>query len=102
VLSPIDDPRSPMFAGRERPAAATKGGAELARFAALSGGAAFAVSDFRGLKEAADQIAAELKHQYRLGYDPPANPPRFRRIEVRSTRKGVLIRTRSGYMPPAS
>jgi VWFA-related protein len=102
VLSPLDDPRSEMFAGRERPAAATTGSAVLARYAALSGGAAFGVSDFRGLKVASDQVGAELKHQYRLGYDPPANPPRFRHIEVRSTRKGVLIRTRSGYTPPAS
>jgi Ca-activated chloride channel family protein len=101
VVSPLDDPRSPLFAGRERPAAATSGSAVLARYAAMSGGAAFSVSDFKGLKEAAGQIAAELKQQYRLGYDPPEGPPRFRRIEVRSTRKGVVVRTRSGYMPPS-
>jgi hypothetical protein len=40
-----------------------------------------------------------LKHQYRLGYDPPAGPPGFRRIDVRSTRKGVVVKTRSGYVP---
>jgi Ca-activated chloride channel family protein len=101
VLSPLDDPRSPIFTGHEREGAATAGSAVLARYAALSGGAAFAVSDFKGLKHAADQISRELKHQYRLGYDPPDSPPRFRRIEVRTTRKGVVIRTRSGYMPPS-
>jgi Ca-activated chloride channel family protein len=99
VLSPLDDPRSPRFVGGERPAAATAGSAVLARYAALSGGAAFAVSDFGRLRQAAERIASELKHQYRLGYDPPEGPPRFRRVEVRSTRKGVVIRTRSGYMP---
>jgi hypothetical protein len=57
------------------------------------------VSDVRGLYQAAASIAGELKHQYRLGFDPPAGPPRFRRIEVRTTRKGVFIRTRSGYVP---
>ncbi len=67
VVSPIDDPNSPRFAGMQRPAAAN--------------------------------IAYELKHQYRLGYDPPAGPPRFRRVEVRTTRKGVMVRTRSGYVP---
>jgi hypothetical protein len=57
------------------------------------------VSDFRNLKLAADRIVGELKHQYRLGYDPPPGPPRFRRVEVKSTRKGVVVRTRSGYVP---
>lgn len=57
------------------------------------------MSDFRALRGAALRIAAELKHQYRLGYDPPAGPPFFRRLEVRTTRKGVVVRTRSGYAP---
>jgi Ca-activated chloride channel family protein len=99
VLSPVDDPASPLFTGGESIAAATAGSAVLARYAAWSGGAAFAVSDFKGLKQAAEQITAELKHQYRLGYDPPAGPKQFRRVEVKSTRKGVVIRTRSGYVP---
>jgi Ca-activated chloride channel family protein len=99
VLSPVDDPASELFAGRGRTAAATAGSATLARYAAWSGGAAFAVSDFKGLMQAARQITAELKHQYRLGYDPPAGPKQFRRVEVKSTRKGVVIRTRSGYVP---
>ena len=56
---------------------------------------------FFTLKDAASQISDELKHQYRLGYDPPQGPQHFRRIEVRATRKGVVVRTRSGYMPPS-
>jgi VWFA-related protein len=101
VVSPLDDPASPSFAGRERPAAATVGSAVLARYAQQSGGAAFTVSDFSALRQAAVQIVAELKHQYRLGYEPPDSPKHFRRIEVRSTRKGVVVRARSGYMPPS-
>ena len=101
VVSPIDDPTSPLFAGHHAPAAATSGSVVLARYAQMSGGASFAVSDFRRLKAAAEQIVTELKHQYRLGYDPPEGPPHFRRIEVRATRKGVVVRTRSGYMPPS-
>ena len=58
-------------------------------------------SRLRRLQKAADQIANELKHQYRLGYDPPDGPRRFRRVEVRTTRKGVVVRTRSGYVPPS-
>jgi Ca-activated chloride channel homolog len=99
VISPLDDRGSELFVGKKLPGAATQGSAVLARYAALSGGASFEVSDFAGLKRAADRIAGELKHQYRLGYDPPAGPARFRRVEVRSTRKGVVVRTRSGYVP---
>jgi Ca-activated chloride channel family protein len=99
VVSPLDDPGSERFAGKERPAAAVAGAQLLERYADHSGGAAFVVSDFGGLRTAADRIAYELKHQYRLGYDPPEGPSRFRRVEVRTTRKGVQVRTRSGYVP---
>ena len=99
VLSPVDDPESSLFTGLERPAAATAGTALLTRYAALSGGASFAVSDLGGLQRAAATILGELKHQYRLGYDPPPGPSGFRRVEVQTTRKGVLVKTRSGYVP---
>jgi Ca-activated chloride channel family protein len=99
VVSPLEDPQSPRFSGRERPALATTAATVLARYAELSGGAAFTVSEFSGLQAAAARIVSELKQQYRLGYDPPPGPPRFRRIDVRSTRKGVVVRTRRGYVP---
>ena len=99
VVSPLDDPESSRFSGRERPALATTGATVLARYAELSGGAAFTVSEIGGLRDAATRIVSELKQQYRLGYDPPPGPPRFRRIDVRSTRKGVFLRTRRGYVP---
>jgi Ca-activated chloride channel family protein len=99
VVSPLEDPESPRFSGRERPAAATAAATVLARYAALSGGASFTVSEIGGLRAAAARIVSELKQQYRLGYDPPPGPPRFRRIDVRSTRKGVIVRTRRGYVP---
>jgi Ca-activated chloride channel family protein len=99
VVSPVDDPESKLFTGRERPAAATAGTAVLERYARLSGGASFTVSDLGGLQSAAATILGELKHQYRLGYDPPRGPSGFRRVEVQSTRKGVLVKTRSGYVP---
>ncbi len=101
VVSPLEDPHSPRFTGRERPAQATTGAVMLARYAELSGGAAFTVSEIGGLRAAAGRIVGELKQQYRLGYDPPAGPPSFRRIDIRSTRKGVIVRTRRGYVPRA-
>jgi len=99
VISPVDDPESDLFTGRERPAAATAGTEVLEKYARLSGGASFTVSDLGGLQRAAATILGELKHQYRLGYDPPRGPSQFRRVEVQSTRKGVLVKTRSGYVP---
>lgn len=99
VVSPLDDPASSLYTGREAGTPHVQGRELLQRYAQLSGGAAFTVSDFRGLYQAAARLTAELKHQYRLGYDPPQGPPGFRRIEVRTTRKGVRVRTRSGYVP---
>jgi len=102
VVSPLDDPRSGIFTGAQRPTGAVESQPVLRRYAELSGGTAFTVSDFGGLRAAAAQIVQELKHQYRLGYEPLSGPPRFRRIEVRTSRKGVTIRTRNGYTPPSS
>jgi Ca-activated chloride channel family protein len=99
VISPLDDPTSRQFLGKKSAGVAAVGASILSRYATLSGGAAFTVSDFRGLRRAADQIANELKTQYRLGYDPPVGPARFRRVQVKTTRKGVVVRTRSGYVP---
>jgi VWFA-related protein len=99
VLSPIDDPRSGRFVGRDYSSTPTAGAQVLDRYARLSGGAAFVVSDFAALQRASRTILSEIKHQYRLGYDPPPGPRRFRRIQVISTRKGVVVKTRGGYMP---
>ena len=100
VVSPLDDPRSGIYSGQKgRMNIAAAGSALLERYSSMSGGKAFVVSDFAGLKKAADQIALELKHQYRLGYAAPEGPARFRSVEVRTTRKGVVVRTRSGYIP---
>jgi Ca-activated chloride channel family protein len=100
VVSPLDDPDSPSFVGaKESSAEALAAKSLLERYSALSGGRAFPVSNLRGIQEAARQISDELKHQYRLGYDPPQGPPRFRRVEIRTTRRGVAVRTRTGYVP---
>ena len=99
VVSPVDDPASEQFLGKEGQAAATMGNAVLSRYAEMSGGASFVVSDMSGLQKAAHGIVGELKHQYRLGYDAPQGPPGFRRIDIRSTRKGVVVKARSGYLP---
>ena len=101
VISPLDDPASHSFLGKKDAGQAAAATEMLARYAELSGGTAYRVSNPAALRMAADRIAGELKHQYRLGWDPPSGPSRFRRVVVQSTRKGVTIRTRSGYMPPS-
>jgi Ca-activated chloride channel family protein len=101
VVSPLDDPGSPSFLGKKEAAEAAAATETLARYAELSGGSAFRVSNPAALRVAADRIAGELKHQYRLGWDAPTGPSRFRRVVVQSTRKGVTVRTRSGYVPPS-
>ncbi|HSD65166.1 MAG TPA: hypothetical protein VLF95_00615, partial [Vicinamibacteria bacterium] len=101
VVSPLDDPASPSFLGNKETAQAAAAMETLNRYAALSGGIAFRVSNPAALRLAADRIAGELKHQYRLGWDAPQGPARFRRVVVQSTRKGVKVRTRSGYVPPS-
>jgi Ca-activated chloride channel family protein len=101
VVSPLEDPSSPRFLGNRDAGKAAAAAETLTRYAALSGGAAYRVSDVTGLRMAADRIANELKHQYRLGWAPTDGPARFRRVIVRTTRKGVVVRTRSGYLPPS-
>jgi Ca-activated chloride channel family protein len=101
VVSPLDDPASRQFLGRKRAGEAAGAAEVLARYATLSGGASWRVSTPSALRLAADRIAGELEHQYRLGWSPPSGPARFRRVEVRTTRKGVTVRTRSGYLPPS-
>ena len=101
VVSPLDDPGSEAFVGKKEAAQAAAALEALERYAALSGGIAFRVSSPAALHQAADRIAGELKTQYRLGWDAPQGPARFRRVVVQSTRKGVTIRTRSGYVPPS-
>lgn len=102
VVSPLDDPGSKSFLGKKDAGEAAAAAETLARYAALSGGAAFRESTVAGLRIAAEQIASELKYQYRLGWDPSDGPARFRRVVVLATRKGVKVRTRSGYVPPSS
>ncbi len=101
VVSPLDDPSSESYLGKKDAGEAAAASETLARYAELSGGAAFRVSNVAGLRIAADRIASELKHQYRLGWDPSSGPSRFRRVVVSTTRKGVTVRTRSGYVPPS-
>ena len=72
------------------------------QLAALSGGRSFQTRDPAQLNAIAHQIAAELHHQYLLGYSPskPAVPGanEWRSITVRVNRPNVTVRARDGYV----
>lgn len=74
----------------------------LAELAALSGGRVLQARDRKGAERAASVIAGELRHQYLIGYTPPAGTSGWRRIEVRVNRPGLRIRARQGYFAHAS
>jgi Ca-activated chloride channel family protein len=71
----------------------------LERFSSETGGAGFAVHNPRELRDAVSRIQAELTFQYLIGYYPSAGERdgEFRRIRVETFRRGLKVRTRSGY-----
>ncbi len=73
-----------------------------AEVAAVSGGRSFFVRDLRALTPTLRTIADELRHQYLLGYPPPAEGRTdWRTIRVRVNRPGARVRARDGYRAPA-
>jgi Ca-activated chloride channel homolog len=72
------------------------------RLAALTGGRSFLTQDPAQLNVIAHQIAAELHHQYLLGYSPAkpiaAGANEWRSIAVRVNRPNVIVRARDGYV----
>ena len=50
-------------------------------------------------KEVCIRAAEELRHQYLLGYQPAssADDGGWRTVEIRTSRPGVVLSTRSGY-----
>lgn len=72
----------------------------LAKLAEKSGGRLLRADTLVSLPEAFSQIAAELRTQYMLGYYPinKERDGRYRNISVKTVRKGVVIRSRPGYL----
>jgi VWFA-related protein len=75
----------------------------LNELAAKSGGTVSRADTLYSLPAAFAQIAAELRTQYALGYYPSnaARDGNYRKIQVRTKRKNVVIRARPGYRAPA-
>lgn len=78
------------------------GSGALKELARETGGAAFFPSNEESLQKAFDQIAAELRSQYSLGYTPSnrARDGEFRKLKVKV--KGYRVQARRGYYAPGS
>ena len=74
----------------------------LNEMAEKSGGKLTRADTLLSLPAAFAQIAAELRTQYALGYYPSnaARDGKYRKLQVRTKRKNVLIRARPGYRAP--
>jgi VWFA-related protein len=80
------------------------GESEMRRLTAETGGRVIKVGNRpERLREAFEQIAAELRSQYNIGYTPTnrARDGSFRRIEIK-TRRGHRVQGRNGYYAPAN
>jgi len=76
----------------------------LRNFAEKTGGRFVATPGGVAMRQAFEQIAAELGTQYTLAYEPSntVKDGKWRAIELRVARKGLQIRTRKGYNAPKS
>jgi VWFA-related protein len=59
----------------------------------------FHVANTNDLRPGMEKVAAELRSWYEIAYRPPVPDAdgRYRRIQVKVSRPGVVVRTRSGY-----
>jgi Mg-chelatase subunit ChlD len=74
----------------------------LQDLATRSGGEVHRADTLGSLPDAFANIAAELRNQYSLGYYPTnqARDGKYRKIQVKVSRKGVVVRARPGYRAP--
>ncbi|HEY0547635.1 MAG TPA: VWA domain-containing protein [Pyrinomonadaceae bacterium] len=74
----------------------------LRDLAQITGGKLYRADTLGSLPLAFANIAAELRTQYSLGYYPTnvARDGKFRKLKVRTTRAGVIVRARPGYRAP--
>ncbi len=69
----------------------------LADLAAWTGGDSLAVNDTPGALAAAQQLLAELHHQYIVAFEPGTTPG-WHALVLRARKPGLFVRARSGYM----
>jgi Ca-activated chloride channel family protein len=96
VVLPIDDPGSDRATpGSQRQAPASIGTIEdLARW---TGGALYYSSTSASAYQAARSVIDELRHLYLIAFEPGAEPG-WHPIEIRTSQKDFVVRTRGGYV----
>jgi len=74
----------------------------LQDMATRSGGELHRADTLGSLPDAFAKIAAQLRNQYSLGYYPAnqARDGKYRKVQVKVSRKGVVVRARPGYRAP--
>ena len=79
------------------------GGGTLKRMSEQTGGTFFRVSRGNRLADIFRRIEEEMRSQYSIGYSPKRGLDRagFRKIALKSSRKGVKVQARDGYYPDA-
>ena len=87
-------------AGRPRPQESRVDGKKvLQRLAMETGGGYFEVSSKQPLEQIYKRIEEELRNQYSLGYTPDRTdaPGAFRKIQVTTNQKNLVVQARDGY-----
>ncbi len=79
-----------------------QGRAYLQKLAEYSGGVVVDALEMRDIGSAFERIAKELASEYSIGYYPTntAHDGKFRKVEVKVTRPGLIARTKKGYNAP--
>ncbi|MEP6782131.1 MAG: VWA domain-containing protein [Acidobacteriota bacterium] len=96
TVSPLDDPGSDHATpGAKRQAPASIGTIEdLSRW---TGGALYYSSSSASAYQAARAVVDELRHLYLIAFEPGAEPG-WHPIEIRTSQKDFVVRTRGGYV----
>jgi VWFA-related protein len=74
----------------------------LKSFAEKSGGRFVSTPGGPALRDAFTSIAQELGHQYTISFRPlnQAHDGKWRSLDVKISREGLVVRTRKGYRSP--
>ena len=80
------------------------GAGTLRKMSQQTGGSFFRIAGRKGLADVFRQIEAEMRSQYSIGYSPSRGLDErgFRKITLKTRRKGVKIQARDGYYPGSS